>query len=85
MYTSSEEKTVYTMGIDVGSITTKAALMRDGLLYASKVIFTGYNVEAAAGRVYEEVISAAKITADQVRRIIATGYGRKGVSMAPAA
>jgi len=82
MYTSSEEKTVYTMGIDVGSITTKAALMRDGLLYASKVIFTGYNVEAAAGRVYEEVISAAKITADQVRRIIATGYGRKGVSMA---
>ena len=48
-----------TAGIDIGSITAKAAIFKDGKLLASKVIFTGYNAEAAGQKVYDEVLSEA--------------------------
>ena len=37
-------------GIDIGSITTKAAILRDGAFLGTKVIFTGYNAEGAGRR-----------------------------------
>ena len=39
-----------TCGIDVGSITTKAAVVKDGEVIADKVIFTGYNARKAGKR-----------------------------------
>ena len=47
---------MHTAGIDIGSITAKAAIFKDGKLLATKVIFTGYNAEAAGLKVYEEVL-----------------------------
>jgi activator of 2-hydroxyglutaryl-CoA dehydratase len=32
-----------TVGIDIGSISAKAAVIRDGQLVGSKVMLTGYN------------------------------------------
>ncbi|MCK9390904.1 MAG: acyl-CoA dehydratase activase [Syntrophales bacterium] len=72
----------HTVGIDVGSITSKAVLMKDGTILASKVIFTGYNVETAARKVFEEVLADVGLPLEAVGRIVATGYGRKGVSFA---
>jgi len=40
-----------TAGIDIGSISTKAAVLADGKLLGSRVIFTGYNSEAAGKKV----------------------------------
>ena len=37
-------------GIDIGSITAKAAILRDGAFLGTKVIFTGYNAEGAGRR-----------------------------------
>jgi activator of 2-hydroxyglutaryl-CoA dehydratase len=37
-----------TAGIDIGSITAKAAILKDGELLGMRVIFTGYNAEARA-------------------------------------
>ena len=48
-----------TAGIDIGSITAKAAIFEGGKLLATKVIFTGYNAEAAGQKVYEEVLGEA--------------------------
>ena len=42
-----------TVGIDVGSITTKAAAAKDGEVIADKVVFTGYNVRDAGQKVFE--------------------------------
>jgi activator of 2-hydroxyglutaryl-CoA dehydratase len=42
-----------TAGIDIGSITTKAAILEDGRILGTKVNFTGYNVELAARKVYD--------------------------------
>ena len=71
-----------TAGIDIGSISTKAVIMRDGQLLASRVILTGYNAENAGKKVFDAVLDDLQISASAITRIVATGYGRKGLAMA---
>jgi predicted CoA-substrate-specific enzyme activase len=73
---------MYTAGIDIGSISTKAAIMEGDRMLASRVIFTGYNAETAGKKVFEMVLDDAKLASRDVGRIIATGYGRKSVAFA---
>ncbi|MEK6654481.1 MAG: BadF/BadG/BcrA/BcrD ATPase family protein, partial [Thermodesulfobacteriota bacterium] len=71
-----------TAGIDIGSITAKAAILRDGAFLGTKVIFTGYNAEGAGRRVFEELLEELGLAPAEVGRIVATGYGRKSVLIA---
>ena len=71
-----------TVGIDVGSITTKAAVVEDGNLISDRVMLTGYNAQDAGTKIYEEIIADLGIKASAVDKIIATGYGRKSVTIA---
>ncbi len=71
-----------TAGIDIGSITTKAAVVEDGRILGTKVIFTGYNVEFAARKVFDELLANLEIEPSTLGRIISTGYGRNSVSFA---
>jgi predicted CoA-substrate-specific enzyme activase len=73
---------MYTAGIDIGSISTKAVIMRDGQLLASRVILTGYNAENAGKKAFDAVLDDLQISASAITRIVATGYGRKGLAMA---
>ncbi|HUN53600.1 MAG TPA: acyl-CoA dehydratase activase [Smithella sp.] len=71
-----------TAGIDIGSITAKAAVFSGGKLLATKVIFTGYNSELAGLKVYEEVLKEAGIDKNAIEKIVSTGYGRNSVNFA---
>jgi len=71
-----------TAGIDIGSITAKAAVLKDGKMLGARVIFTGYNAEAAGRRVLEELLSELGLMPGDLFRIVATGYGRKSITMA---
>ncbi|OIP90088.1 MAG: 2-hydroxyglutaryl-CoA dehydratase [Syntrophobacterales bacterium CG03_land_8_20_14_0_80_58_14] len=71
-----------TAGIDIGSMTAKAAILKGGKLLGTRVIFTGYNAEAAGRRVFDELLAELGLSSAEIARIIATGYGRKSVSMA---
>jgi predicted CoA-substrate-specific enzyme activase len=71
-----------TVGIDVGSITTKAAVVQDGKLISDRLILTGYNAKDAGTKVYEEIIADLGVKSSDVDKIIATGYGRKSVAIA---
>ena len=71
-----------TVGIDVGSITTKAAVVKDGKLISDKVIMTGYNAQDAGAKVYEKIMGELGLKPSSVTRIISTGYGRKSVTIA---
>jgi predicted CoA-substrate-specific enzyme activase len=71
-----------TVGIDVGSITTKAAVVKDGNLIADRLLLTGYNARDAGRKVFEEMIADLGIKASAVDKIISTGYGRKSVDFA---
>ena len=73
---------MYTAGIDIGTISTKAVIMRDGQLLASRVILTGYNAENAGKKVFDAVLDDLQISASAITRIVATGYGRKSLAMA---
>ena len=71
-----------TVGIDVGSISAKAALVENNRLIGSRVILTGYNARNAGETVFNELLTELKIEAPVVDRIVATGYGRNSVDLA---
>jgi predicted CoA-substrate-specific enzyme activase len=65
-----------TAGVDVGAITAKAAIFGDDDLLASAVILAGYDRAAAAVQVLDQALAQAKITRDEIARLVGTGYGR---------
>ncbi|MCG8685125.1 MAG: acyl-CoA dehydratase activase [Desulfobacterales bacterium] len=75
-------------GIDIGSITAKAALIKQDTetgqlsLSAARVMSTGYNPVTAGEKVFNAVIEEAGIRREDVARIVATGYGRNSVAFA---
>jgi predicted CoA-substrate-specific enzyme activase len=68
-----------TSGIDIGSISTKAAVLSDGKLLGTRLIFTGYNAEAAGRTVFEELLKDLGLERSALTRVISTGYGRNSV------
>ena len=71
-----------TVGIDVGSISAKAALVEDGRLVGAQVILTGYNARNAGEKVFHALLGELGIDREAVDRIVATGYGRNSVDLA---
>lgn len=71
-----------TVGIDIGSITAKAAVVADGKLISDRVIMTGYNAEKAGIHVFEEILDELHLKRSAIDYIISTGYGRNRVSIA---
>ncbi len=71
-----------TLGIDIGSITTKAAVMKDGAILATRVCFTGYNVGKAWRHIVDEILSELGISFSEIEKLVSTGYGRHSVEAA---
>ncbi len=71
-----------TVGIDVGSITTKAAVFKSNEILVTNIIQTGYNVESASKHVFSGALMATGLSSKEVDCVVATGYGRKRVSFA---
>ena len=70
-------------GIDVGTTTTKATIIDPkGKLLGSYVLRTGTDLNAAANAAFEGALAEADVAREQVRHIVATGYGRKSVPIA---
>jgi predicted CoA-substrate-specific enzyme activase len=71
-----------TVGVDIGSISTKAALVKDGNMVESRLIPTGYHAGRAAEAVFSDLLAHAGLGPGQVDRVVATGYGRKRAGFA---
>ena len=71
-----------TVGIDVGSITAKAAVVRDGKVISVKLVWTGYNARQAGENVFGAVTKELGIDASSIAKIVSTGYGRNSVTRA---
>jgi predicted CoA-substrate-specific enzyme activase len=71
-----------TAGIDVGSISAKAAIVADGKVVATAVNPTGFQAALAARRVFEAALNQGQIDAARVLAVVATGYGRAAVDFA---
>ncbi|MBN2569382.1 MAG: 2-hydroxyglutaryl-CoA dehydratase [Deltaproteobacteria bacterium] len=71
-----------TAGIDIGSITTKAAIVADGKVLGTRIGFTGYKTGLAGERIFRELLAELNLAESGIDRIISTGYGRKSVPFA---
>lgn len=63
-------------GIDIGSTSTKAALMMDGKLEAYSIIRTGPDSAQSAREVLSKTLSQTEIRERDIAYTVATGYGR---------
>ena len=70
-----------TLGIDVGSISTKAVVLNDKKIVFFQVKPTGYNVNEAGAIILDD-IAANGIDISSIHKIVSTGYGRNAVSCA---
>jgi predicted CoA-substrate-specific enzyme activase len=68
------------VGIDIGSITTKAAVVDDTQLKDVKVIPTGFNPRLAGEEVFETILCGLGLNPSTVSGVVATGYGRKSLA-----
>ena len=69
----------YYAGIDSGSTSTELVILdEDKKIVKSVMLRTGANAGAAAARALEK----SGISADEIRAIVATGYGRKNIDFA---
>jgi len=63
-------------GVDIGSTTAKALIMKDGEVLGGLIGPTGTNPALAGKQILEKVIDGSNHTMSDVKYIIATGYGR---------
>lgn len=71
-----------TLGIDIGSASSKAVIMGDGKeLVATAVVQAGTGTSGPK-RVTAEIFERSGVLPEQISATIATGYGRYGVDMA---
>jgi predicted CoA-substrate-specific enzyme activase len=71
-----------TAGVDIGSLTAKAVILRDKEIAGYAVMPGGADVTAAAGQVLGQALERAGVRQDEVAALVATGYGRAKVPLA---
>jgi (R)-2-hydroxyacyl-CoA dehydratese activating ATPase len=75
-------KEVY-VGIDIGSLTTETVMIDEtDELVSSHISPTGPNSQWAAERSFRQAQKEAGLFSDQIRYVVATGYGRVSAPMA---
>ena len=68
---------MYTLGIDIGSTTSKCAVLKDGEeLVATSLRVGGMGTEGPQ-EALDDLWAAAGLRAEEMARTIVTGYGRK--------
>ena len=70
---------VYTMGIDIGSTTSKCVILRDGSEMVANSLYTGGIGTASPARARAEALIVAGLKQEDLAASAATGYGRNRV------
>lgn len=72
----------YTAGIDIGSTYTKAVVVdHDRAIVGRAMEPTGFKLAQVAERAYHRAVDAASLNVDDVRYVVATGFGRHQASL----
>lgn len=73
----------YVAGIDVGSLSTEALILdREDGTAGYAIVQTGANSTDAASSALKMALTASGIAREQIRRTVATGYGRVSIPFA---
>ncbi|TKJ39143.1 2-hydroxyglutaryl-CoA dehydratase [candidate division LCP-89 bacterium B3_LCP] len=71
-----------TVGIDIGSRTTKALVWNGEEVLSRSMLSTGWTPEKSASVAFEKTLQTAAISPSEVKRTMVTGYGRGSISFA---
>lgn len=63
-------------GVDIGSLTTKSVIVLNGTIAGDGLIPTGINTEENGLIALQKALDTAKLSRDDLKYIVATGYGR---------
>ncbi|MCL4436801.1 MAG: acyl-CoA dehydratase activase [Thaumarchaeota archaeon] len=63
-------------GVDVGSLATKSVIISNGSIAGCSLIPTGINSEENGILALQKALETAKLTRQDLRYVVATGYGR---------
>ncbi len=69
-------------GVDVGSLTCKAVILKEGHVVAQQLISSGENGESQARKSLLKALETSGIPFEGLDYIVATGAGRKGIPFA---
>lgn len=81
MVNSSLEELMFA-GMDIGSLVTKVVLMRDGEMASYSIVDSRADPRRAAERALEQALQDVSCNRNEIRAIVATGYGRVAVAFA---
>ena len=73
---------MYTLGIDIGSTTSKGIILKDGKEIISQAFIHAGTGTDGPEYVYEQLLTQGKLSANEIAYIISTGYGRKTFPLA---
>jgi bzd-type benzoyl-CoA reductase Q subunit len=73
---------IISAGVDVGSVSTQAAVMLDGKLYCYSNMRTGSDSPESANKAMAWALEDTGLTLDRVSATVGTGYGRVNVPFA---
>ena len=71
-----------TAGIDLGAQTVKVVIINDGKILARTIASTGFEPLESAQKMMDEAVKKAGILRTDIKRVFATGAGRKTVPFA---
>lgn len=69
-------------GIDIGSLTAEVVIMEQGKILHYTIRPTGSNSKLAAEKAMEEALKSTGLSPDDLKYVIATGYGRVSIEFA---
>lgn len=72
---------MYSLGIDIGSITAKAIILdvKSNAIKGSVIMPTGYNSKETSNKLVSTLLSKVDLNMDDIAYTISTGYSRKNV------
>jgi len=73
---------IISCGIDVGSVSSKAVVMLDGMLYAYSIVRTGVNSSESAKKAFIPIEERTGLKLNNCNFIVGTGYGRVNITFA---
>ena len=73
----SGDTPIYTLGIDIGSTTSKCVILKDGAQIAAQALEVAGIGTSGAQETIRKVLSAAGLSREQISASVVTGYGRK--------
>ncbi len=71
-----QQKHMYFIGIDIGSLTTKVVLLQNGKLMDSLIERSTYNFQESGKKIFLQILDKNALQPDQIQKIMVTGYGR---------